>query len=535
MEGPKIISKKIAFWLLIGFIIAGAYLRLANLGKDSLWEDEFLHVYAAKGILEAGKPILPSGELYTRSIIYTYIVAFSFKLFGINEMAARLPSVLFGILMIPIIYYVVARFFNRNLGLISSFLIAFSPFCISWSRTCRMYSLLQPLYFFCAFSFYKAFEEANEVNKSTSPIEKARGYLFLCGIFFLSILVHDLSILFIPTIATYCITMFFVFLLKNNIRFIFHSKYFTCVSAIALLTIAGVIFNMYFLKKDFLEFLKNAPPWSFEDAHNIHYYHWFLQNNYPVFTYFYPYIALIIILSWKRKGLYIANCFALPFLALSSLFVWKGERYLYFIFPFFLIIVAFFMEYMLFFSWSFARKTADSLFPHRAVRIKNKIGFFVGVLSTTLLVYPFLSPWIKKSFGKQIHLSSQENRAYGDFIAQIGSMDAIVCTRPFHIEFYSSRMPDFFIKNYDFVADGKEGHLLFNEKKEEKDESSGIRLINDLAQLKALENTENRIWIITYAYSLESLSIDKDIRNYIKEAYAEHPISGKILKVYYKE
>ena len=73
-------------------------------------------------------------------------------LFGETEFAYRLPSVLFGTLTIPLIF-----FFARNItissraALVAAFLTAFLMVEIAWSRQARMY---QPFQFFYILTLY---------------------------------------------------------------------------------------------------------------------------------------------------------------------------------------------------------------------------------------------------------------------------------------------------------------------------------------------------------------------------------------------
>src|SRR5581483_11163331 len=129
--------------ILLIIVLSGFYVRIDGLANLGLGSDEPIHIYPAKSILETGEPLLPSGIKYSRALPFTYSVALSFKLFGINEISARLPSVIFGTLSIILIFFIGKEFFGTMVGLVSALLLAFIPFEIAWSRTCRMYSMYQ--------------------------------------------------------------------------------------------------------------------------------------------------------------------------------------------------------------------------------------------------------------------------------------------------------------------------------------------------------------------------------------------------------
>ena len=144
-QGTKSILLTVLLTLLV---LTGLSLRLINLGKPGLAYDESFHVVSAKSMLDTGEPNLPSGEPYTRALLFTRLVAFSFSLLGSNEFAARLPSVIFGTLTIILIFFVGKRMFGTTVGLISAIFLALSPFEIAWARECRMYAMFQFFFLF---------------------------------------------------------------------------------------------------------------------------------------------------------------------------------------------------------------------------------------------------------------------------------------------------------------------------------------------------------------------------------------------------
>lgn len=91
---------------MLAIFAAGAYLRFAHLGGPSFWVDEMNHVAAAQSIMDGKGPVFLSELPYTRSIIFTRLVSYSFALFGVDEFAARFPSAIFGTLTIGLMFFV---------------------------------------------------------------------------------------------------------------------------------------------------------------------------------------------------------------------------------------------------------------------------------------------------------------------------------------------------------------------------------------------------------------------------------------------
>ncbi|HQJ43460.1 MAG TPA: hypothetical protein PLL82_09340, partial [Candidatus Aminicenantes bacterium] len=62
--------------LILGVLLAAwVAVMLRNLGILSLWMDEGFHYLAARGILDHGYPLFPSGHIYWKAILYAYVLA----------------------------------------------------------------------------------------------------------------------------------------------------------------------------------------------------------------------------------------------------------------------------------------------------------------------------------------------------------------------------------------------------------------------------------------------------------------------------
>lgn len=135
---------KIKKYLLIAILIFAAFLRLWKLGSipPSLTPDEASLGYNAYSVLKTGRdeygklfPIIFKSFGDYKPGFYVYLTIPSILAFGLNEFAVRLPSALFGIISVWLIYLIVKRLFQKeNLALISSFIAAVTPWLIYFSR-----------------------------------------------------------------------------------------------------------------------------------------------------------------------------------------------------------------------------------------------------------------------------------------------------------------------------------------------------------------------------------------------------------------
>jgi 4-amino-4-deoxy-L-arabinose transferase-like glycosyltransferase len=106
----------------------------------TLTVDESRLALAARGVLESGLPRLPSGWLYTRGLLVTYLTAPSFALLGETDFAARLPAVLAGTALIPVAYLLGREVGGRLGGLFVAALPAGHPSFVIWSRQAWFYA-----------------------------------------------------------------------------------------------------------------------------------------------------------------------------------------------------------------------------------------------------------------------------------------------------------------------------------------------------------------------------------------------------------
>ena len=137
--------KKYIFPLLVFLVILGAFfLRFNKVTQDppSLNWDEVSIGYNAYSILKTGRDewgqFLPVhfksyGEYKLPAQIYASIPAIA--IFGLNELGVRITPVIYGTLTVLLLYFLTMEIFgNKWIGLVSSFLLAISPWHIQLTR-----------------------------------------------------------------------------------------------------------------------------------------------------------------------------------------------------------------------------------------------------------------------------------------------------------------------------------------------------------------------------------------------------------------
>lgn len=125
---------------LIGIVLAGLLLRIFVISDPVLhdWDERF-HALVAKNMIENPlkptlykNPILPydykdwtSNHIWVhKQPVPLWCMALSLKLFGINEIALRLPSLIISTIGIFLMYWIGKNLFDQQVGFFSSFLFS---------------------------------------------------------------------------------------------------------------------------------------------------------------------------------------------------------------------------------------------------------------------------------------------------------------------------------------------------------------------------------------------------------------------------
>ncbi len=262
------------------FLLFTLFLRTYHLGYSSLWIDEGYSINASLSILEKGVPELDSGSIYKQGLLYNYISAFLMKTLDFDPsypITPRIPAVIFGFLSIFAIFLLTKTLFNKNIALLSAFILGLSTWQIAWSQQARGYTGIQ-LFIILSLYFLYIF------LKHKKPIH----LLFFALSFLCAYLNHTIAIVFVP--AYFMIFLFWIILntkqQQNNLSIKSSFKFFlsstakkmlkgedakTSIIKIATVTLSLAIFlviihnslpsiTVYGFSKNYLAFIKSIMP-----------------------------------------------------------------------------------------------------------------------------------------------------------------------------------------------------------------------------------------------------------------------------------
>ncbi len=145
--------------ILLAIILLGFTLRIYKLGDSSLWYDETVSAFLARQsvpdlIAHTARDIHPPG--------YYLLLHFWTGLVGQTEFALAYCSLIFGLLLIPLIYALALRACtpNKPIAIWAALLTACSPFGVWYSQEVRMYTLGAVLGLMVVYSLLKANQQS---------------------------------------------------------------------------------------------------------------------------------------------------------------------------------------------------------------------------------------------------------------------------------------------------------------------------------------------------------------------------------------
>lgn len=118
---------------------AGAWLRFDRIGWQSLWLDEGTTAVLALTDWATFQHIITN----VRSNMFLHLLLLrGWTELGTSEAMLRMPSALFGIATIPLLYLLGRRLFDARVGVLAALLLAVSPTHVVYSQEARSYAML---------------------------------------------------------------------------------------------------------------------------------------------------------------------------------------------------------------------------------------------------------------------------------------------------------------------------------------------------------------------------------------------------------
>lgn len=140
--------------LLAGLVVVGIAVRMA--ADRSLWLDEATTWYQSRLPFSTMLEDLRTTDVHPPG--HHALVWLSVRAFGDSELALRLPSLIAGAALIPMMFVAGRALFDRRTGLVAAAFTTVAPICVWYSEEARMYAQLMLLGVVTVWALYRAVE-----------------------------------------------------------------------------------------------------------------------------------------------------------------------------------------------------------------------------------------------------------------------------------------------------------------------------------------------------------------------------------------
>lgn len=305
--------------------IAAALVYAIRLGADPANHDELHHVLAARGLLATGEPRIAEG-LYPRGYVYTWLVAEGFRLFGDSLAVARLPALLAGAALVPVLFVWLRAEAGARAAWIATVLYTVSPFAIELAQFARFYTLQTLFFFIGAIALHRALLGPGAAPARLLLLAAAGATLLfatslqpttimgLAGLAVWGGLAVALPWLLAPTTSK-----------AKGLA--------AALAAILLVAVVALAVWQTGLLAKFWQLYRETPLFLERNSDEFWYYHVWYSLYYPTLWPAVGLLGLAGLAAWPRPGLLVLAVFATAFV-LNSLGGAKALRYMAYAQPF---------------------------------------------------------------------------------------------------------------------------------------------------------------------------------------------------------
>lgn len=113
----------------VGLFLLAFTIRMYGISSNSIWLDEAWRVSLALNFVDLS------------ALSYHRLLSLMIGLFGKSEFSIRLPSVFFGALSVPAIYYLSQKYISQLLSILVSLVVCLSPYHLTYSTEAAAYTI----------------------------------------------------------------------------------------------------------------------------------------------------------------------------------------------------------------------------------------------------------------------------------------------------------------------------------------------------------------------------------------------------------
>ncbi len=505
-------------WPIVLLILLTVPLVFYDLGYEAYWQDELVSYLVARSIQHTGLPLLPSGFVYPKGELYSYLLALFMSIFGDQGGAPRMISGVEYLLTLALLYYVGCYFFDRRIALIAVILLAFSPHELIWARQMRMYQQAQLLTLLTTYLFYRAVRERHRV----SLVYVATGVLLL------TYLSHEEIFIVLPALVICLLLLGYTFKEhRHRLPSFLYEKHWWIAAAIAVSAIGVQLLITKITHPPVLGTDNTTRPMIQLTTDNIPYYlnmlftptsndpsNSTLVSNIPssiMLDSILVVLGCLLALKSDHQALrFIALFFFIGFLTLVFVFTMQADRYFYPLVTFYYLLAAYAFVKIARVTWAFARtrassSNAPSITQGTPGRWQNSLHtlllkWLVGLSASLVLLSVLLLPtfplnnynlFVSRLFNFPSYHHFGDYAEAGQYIEQhFRQGDIVISIIPDSIVMYYAGQSDYFFSiNHALFLLEQDGRVV--------DTYSGKIALLRQSDLDAVLDTHARIWLFS--------------------------------------
>lgn len=439
-----------------GFLcfVATFVTRLAHLDAPPVY-DELYHILAAQSWQEDGSLSIYQGS-YERTPLYTFLTAWMFGLAGGTDLVmARLPNVVFGVLLATGAALWTRALAGRGAGWIVAALVLFWPSGIHLSQIVRFYALHGVLFFVGAIAVYELFRPDSGPMRRWAMLVLAAAALWLAKQF------QDSTLVGVLALAVWVVACVGLPLARRHGR---AREYKLAIAALFVLGLAvtglsgmlGAFWDKY-----------TMSPWGMD----ITLYHRVFSRFYPLLWPLTPVLGIAALCVFPRPAGFCVTLVAIG-LVIHSFAGVQNIRYFYYLTPFLFALWAMGLCALLPFCIRMTRKAFAAL-PEPFNRSWPSRIVILFAVAFAILSQDAVSGAIKLMIGKpgapfvQFHDWSaartevQRHARNGALVVATNELSAIHYLGGFDVVFSNNWIPEM---NYEeFARDPRTGRPLISD------------------------------------------------------------------------
>jgi mannosyltransferase len=165
------------------FTLIAFALRIYHIAEQSIWRDEGISLHLGSSSIPA---ILADRASTVHPPLYFVLLHLWTTLAGFSELSARFFSLVLGVLLIPVLYFVIGKMFDQKTALATMAIAAFSPLYVVYSQEARVYILMPLAYLVLIYNLWQLEEREGQTRRNwieLAAIEVLCLYLHYFSIF----------------------------------------------------------------------------------------------------------------------------------------------------------------------------------------------------------------------------------------------------------------------------------------------------------------------------------------------------------------